>query len=95
MDENVTQRIQKFSNLISQKKTFRVSVKIANECRVGPVNHAIKLDTKIICTLETDMSKLFESNKKRSAVVVPDTNILWDNAPFTEYEKFRLNDNFR
>lgn len=56
----------------------------------------VKLDTKIICTLETDMNKLFESLKKVTAILnTQDTAMISHYAPFMQYEWTKLNDKFR
>lgn len=56
----------------------------------------VKLDTKIICTLETDMNKLFESLKKVTAILnTQDTAMICHYAPFMQYEWTKLNDKFR
>ena len=45
-------------------------------CDIGLVNHSIKLDTNIFCTLETDLTKMFESNVKAANDAAPDTKII-------------------
>ena len=45
-------------------------------------------------TFETYLNKLFESNKQVATVTTSDAEIIWHDAPFLQYEKFRLNDNF-
>ena len=62
---------------------------------IGLVNHPAKIDTNIVCTLEADLGKLFESNKVVFAIVNPDANITWHDSLFIQYEQIRLNDNFR
>lgn len=62
---------------------------------IGPVNFPIKLHSKITCTLETDMSKLFESNAKASAITQGDTKIIWQDEPFIQFKQIRLNDNLK
>ena len=48
---------------------------------------------KIICTLETKISKLFESNKQFSALPTTesDVQIKYHAVPFIQYEQIRLN----
>lgn len=79
--------------VISEYNTYRVPLRFL--CNIGLVNHQVKLDTKIICTLETDLLKLFESGKKVKSIAGPDAKIIWDDAPFIQFEQFRLNNNFR
>lgn len=54
-DGNLTDRIDKFMDLISQKNTYRIPLKLLTN--IDLVNHPIKLDT-FICYLETDLTKL-------------------------------------
>lgn len=63
-------------------------------CDISLVNHPIKLDTKLICTLKTDMIKSFKSNKKVNAIAATDMEIIGHEALYIEYEQFKLNDNF-
>lgn len=67
-------KIDKFTNLINQQNTCRVPLKFLTN--IGLVNHPIKFDTKIICTLETDLKKVFESNKQVATVTAPDAQII-------------------
>ena len=53
------------------------------------------LDSKIMCTLEKDMSKLFEFNAKATAISNSDAKIIWHGAPFIQFEQIRLQDYFR
>ena len=92
-DENLTDRIGKFTNLIGQKNTYRVSLKFLTN--IDLVDQPIKLNTKIMYTFETYLNKLFESNKQVATVTTSDAEIIWHDAPFIQYEKFRLNGNFR
>ena len=62
---------------------------------IGLVNHPAKLDAKIICTLETDLTKPFKSNIKFANTGVSNTKIIWHNTPSFKYEQFRLNNDFR
>ena len=54
----------------------------------------VQLDTKLICTLETDLSKLFRSSVTVANVAATNSKIIWHDAPFMQYEKHGLNDNF-
>ena len=62
--------------------TYRVSLRFL--CDIILVNHPIKHDTKIICTVETYMTKLFKSNEKIAAIAAPGGQILWHYAPFIQ-----------
>ena len=73
-DENITDGFEKFTNLINDENTHRISLKFL--CNIGKVNHPTKLDSKIICTLETDTIKLFERNQQVADVGMPDAQII-------------------
>ena len=45
--------------------------------------------------LETDMNKLCECNRQPNPIANTDVKITFDDAPFIQYERFRLNDNFQ
>ena len=97
-DANLRDRVSKFTDLISKKKkkkkkTYRIPLRFLRD--IGLSNHLRKLDTKIVCTLETDLNKLFESNKQVNTITAPNAQIIWHDAPYIQYEQFRLNDNFR
>ena len=62
---------------------------------IGLVFLPIKIDTKIICTPETHLNKLFEPNKLVTAIADPDAKVIWHDTLFMQYEQLRLNDNFR
>ena len=59
------------------------------------MNHPIKIDLKITCMLETDMNKLFESNKQLNTIADPNAKITFRDAPSIQYEQIRLNDYLR
>ena len=55
------------------------------------VNFAIKTDTKILITLEREMNKLFETNKKLAAVpATPDALINIYDRPYISYQELKL-----
>ena len=72
-DENITDRLGKFTNLISSENTYRTPVRFLWD--IGKVNHPLKLDIRIICSLETDIAKLL-SNQQISNIAVPDSQII-------------------
>ena len=47
----------------------------------------------MICILEINLSQLFESNKV--VAIIADSDVIWHDTPFIEYEQLRLNSNFR
>ena len=60
---NVTgsEREAKFRNQLKDKYVYRIPLKYI--CDIGKINFPTKIDMKIRLTLETDMKKLFESDK--------------------------------
>ena len=66
-EKNITKRLQKFTNTISTKEIYRISLRYS--CGIGKVNHLIKIDLKTTCMFETDMNKLFESNRQLNSIV--------------------------
>ena len=59
------------------------------------LDYPLEIETNIICILETDLSKLFESNKLVTARVDPDAKIILHDAPFIQFENLKLSYNFR
>ena len=72
--ENITDGFEKFTNLINDENTHRISLKFLWD--IGKVNHPTKLDIKIICTLKTDIIKLFEPNQQVADIGMPDAQII-------------------
>ena len=92
-DANLRDRVSKFTDLISKKKKnkkkpYRIPLRFLRD--IGLSNHLRKLDTKIVCTLETDLNKLFESNKQVNTITAPNAQIIWHDAPYIQYEQFRI-----
>ena len=50
---------------------------------------------KIICSLDTDRCKIFESSKQVITAGDLKGKIIWHNVPYIQYEQIRLNGNFR
>ena len=61
-DENLSDRITKFRTYIGNQNLYRVPLRFLSD--PGLVIQLVKLDLKIICSLETKISKLFESNRQ-------------------------------
>ena len=60
-------------------------------CDLGKVNFAMRTNTRIIITLERNMNKLFESNKKVAAIPDnPDTLIQIYDRPYISYQVLSL-----
>ena len=68
-DENLTDRIAKFTNQLQNEFVYRISLKFL--CDVSLVNQCFKFNTKYILTLERDMQKLFETNANQAANALP------------------------
>lgn len=79
-DKNITERLAKFKNLINCKNIHIIPLRFL--CDIVKVNHLIKLDIKIIFTLETDMAKLFETNQQNANIGGPGAQIIWHDTPF-------------
>ena len=60
-DGNFWDREAKFRIQLKDKYVYRIPLKYV--CDIGKINFPNKIDMKIRLTLETDMKKLFESNK--------------------------------
>ena len=93
-DNNITQRLTRFTNVINEKNFYRVSLRFL--CNSGLMNFPVKLDAKLICLLETDINMLLDAVKKVTAIPsVPVTMIIWHDTPFTQYDQITLNNKFR
>ena len=62
-DGNFRDREAKFRNQLKDKYAYRIPLKYI--CDIGKINFPTKIDMEIRLTLETDMKKLFESDKNR------------------------------
>ena len=57
---------EKFRNQLKDKYVYRIPLKYI--CDIGKINFPTKIDMKIRLTLETDMKKLFESDKNHTEI---------------------------
>ena len=58
---------------------------------LGLINFRVKTDAKFLITLERDMNKLFETNKKAAAIPdAPDAVIQFHDKPYIAYEELNL-----
>ena len=88
-DPNLTYRIAQLRNYIFEKNVYRIPLTLL--CDLGKVNFAMKTDTRIIITLERNLDKLFESNKKVTSIPDnPDTLIQIYDGPYISYQEIRL-----
>ena len=92
-DENLTERIEKFQDQSKEEHVYRIPLK--DLCDLGLVNQCFKFNAKYILTLETDMQKLFETNRNQTADALPRTVNADTSAPYIMYEQFKLDNNFR
>ena len=74
---------------IFQKHVYRISLSLIID--LGLVNFAMKADTKILITLEREMNKFFETNKKLAAIPAqPDALINVYDRPYISYQELKL-----
>lgn len=95
-DDKLDDRITKFHNLLGiNNKVYRIPLRFLVD--LGLANFPIKFDTKFVFTLEQNYNKLFESCKSLLVVptTAPDTNIMRHAAPYIQYERLKLNGNFK
>ena len=79
-------------NYICQKHIYRTP--LGSIVDLGLVNFAFKTDLRIVITLERNLNKLFESNKKVTTVLEnPDAFIDIYDRPFVSYQKINLTKN--
>ena len=83
-DPNLTYHIAQLKDYLFEKNVYRIPLTLT--CDLGKVNFAMKTDTRIIMTLERNTNKLFESNKKVTAI--PDN----PNALIQIYDKPYISD---
>ena len=65
-DPNLTYRIAQVKDYLFEKNVYRIPLTLV--CDLGKANFAMKTDTRIIITLEKNMNKLFEPNKKVASI---------------------------
>ena len=96
-DDNLDDRINKFSDQLENTKYYRIPLKYI--CGLGFVNQPVKFNTKSKTIFESDMSRLFESNANLAAAAdwpdEPDAKIILDSAPYLLYNQFSLEDTYR
>ena len=88
-DLNLTYRIAQLKDYIFEKHVYRIPLSLIVD--LGLVNFSMKTDTKIILTLERNMNKLFESNKKLAAIPDNfDALIQIYDRPYISYQEINL-----
>ena len=88
-DPNLTYRLVQLKDYIFEKNVYRIP--LSRIIDLGLVNFSAKTDTKIIITLERNMNRLFESNKKVTAIPdSPDALINIYDRPYISYQEITL-----
>ena len=92
-DENLESRIKDFHGQLGKKFFYRIPLKFFTD--LGLVNFTHNTDTKFIFTLESNLNKLFEDNKKATATPRnPNVQIIFHDHPYIQYQQILLDDNF-
>ena len=88
-DPNLTYRTVQLKDYLFEKNVYRIPLTLV--CNLGKVNFAMKTDTRIIITLQRNMNKLFESNKKVVSIPDnPDALIQIYDRPYISYQEISL-----
>ena len=88
-DPNLTYCLAQLKDYIFEKHVYRIPLSLIVDLGLG--NFLFKTDTKIILTLERNMNKLFESNKKVTAIPDnPDALIQFYDGPYISYQEINL-----
>ena len=86
----------KFQKKLKSEHVHRIPSRSFTD--LGKSNFPTKIDYRIKLFLETDMKRLFESQKRLAtgtAMLKPDVKIIFTKAPFIQYEQILLGKNFR
>ena len=96
-DLNIDEGIELFNDQLSEKFVCRIPLWYFSD--IGKIIFPSKIDYRIKLFLETNMTRLFESRKVLAASTTtapaPDAEILFNRAPFIEYEQILLDKIFR
>ena len=93
-DPNITDRLSKFADIIKTDTVYRISLIFL--VGLGLVNFLIEFNTKFIFTLKNNLSKLFVKNAKKALIPnETDAKTIFHEAPYLQYEQFKLTENFR
>ena len=88
-DPNLTARIKEFAPILKTETVYRIPLLYL--CELGKVNFSINTDTRFIITLQGNLNKLFESNKKVNAIPDnPDAFIKFFARPYISYQETSL-----
>ena len=86
-DLNIEERITKFQDQLKDENVYRIPLRYFTD--LGKINFPVKIDFRIKCHLETEMKRLFESEKvlgSTATIPTPDANIIFTKAPFIQYK---------
>ena len=95
-DLNIGRRTKLFQNHLKNEYVYRAPLWYL--CDISKINFPSKIHYIIKLFLETNMNRLFESQKLlavASTIPQADTQIIFTKAPFIQYEKILLDKNFR
>ena len=88
-DPSLTYRIARLKDYLFEKYVYRIPLTLL--CDLGKVTFAMKTDTRIIITLERNLNKLFETNKKSATIPEnPDALIQIYDRPYISYQEKAL-----
>ena len=88
-DPNLTYRLKELKNHLFRQWVYKIQLLYL--CDLGKVNFAITTNTKIVLTLERNMNKPFESNKKLAAIPDnPNGLINVFDRPYISYQEINL-----
>ena len=86
----------KFQKQLKSEHVYRIPLRYFTD--LGKINFPTKIDYRIKLFLETDMKRLFESQKllaTSTAMSTLDLKIIFTKVPFIQYEQILLGKNFR
>ena len=88
-DPNLSYQIVELKDYIFEKYVYWIPLSLIVDLDLA--NFSIKTDTNIILTLERNMNKIFESNKKVTAIPDnPDALIQIYDRPYISYQQINL-----
>ena len=92
-DSNLNKRVTHFLTFIGQKIYYRIPLGFFTS--LGLVNFPHKIDTRFLFTLENNLNRLFEANKKLDNIPnEPDAQIIFHDSRYISYPQITLDDNF-
>ena len=92
-DKNLESRITNFHNQLGKKIFYRIPLKFFTD--LGLVNFTHNTGTKFMFTLENNLNKLFEDNKKVTAIPRnPNAQIIFHDNLYIQYQQILLDDSF-